>query len=100
MVDSTVIKNEKMLRTMIIRNLRKEYHNATKPSIDFIDKLLSDSYNAGLKYDVTDLRPSVLAFASSSSNQAEYCIKLVNDMLFKSDDPSDAVDSNSEAVSY
>lgn len=100
MVDSTVIKNEKVLRTMIIRNLRKEYHNATKPSIDFIDKLLSDSYNAGMYYDVTDLRPSVLAFASSSTNQAEYCIKLVNDMKFKSEEPSQAVDAESDTIVF
>lgn len=99
-VDSTVIKNEKVLRTMIIRNLRKEYHNATKPSIDFIDKLLSDSYNAGMYYDVTDLRPSVLAFASSSTNQAEYCIKLVNDMKFKSEEPSQAVDAESDTIVF
>lgn len=99
-VDSTVIKNEKVLRTMIIRNLRKEYHNATKPSIDFIDKLLSDSYNAGMHYDVTDLRPSVLAFASSSTNQAEYCIKLVNDMKFKSEEPSQAVDADSDTIVF
>ena len=99
-VDSTVIKNEKVLRTMIIRNLRKEYHNATKPSIDFIDKLLSDSYNAGMYYDVTDLRPSVLAFASSSTNQAEYCIKLVNDMKFKSEEPSQAVDADSDTIVF
>ena len=99
-VDSTVIKNEKVLRTMIIRNLRKEYHNATKPSIDFIDKLLSDSYNAGMCYDVTDLRPSVLAFASSSTNQAEYCIKLVNEMKFKSEEPSQAVDAESDAIVF
>ena len=99
-VDKTVIKNEKMLRTMIIRNLRKEYHDATKPSIDFIDKLLNDSYYSGMYYDVTDLRPSILAFAASSTNQADYCIKLVNDMKFKSEDASEPVDSESDAIVF
>lgn len=99
-VDKTVIKNEKMLRTMIIRNLRKEYHDATKPSIDFIDKLLNDSYYSGMHYDVTDLRPSILAFAASSTNQADYCIKLVNDMKFKSEDASEPVDSESDAIVF
>ena len=99
-VDKTVIKNEKMLRTMIIRNLRKEYHDATKPSIDFIDKLLNDSYYSGMCYDVTDLRPSILAFAAGSTNQADYCIKLVNDMKFKSEDASEPVDSESDAIVF
>ena len=99
-VDKTVIKNEKMLRTMIIRNLRKEYHDATKPSIDFIDKLLNDSYYSGMHYDVTDLRPSILAFAAGSTNQADYCIKLVNDMKFKSEDASEPVDSESDAIVF
>ena len=99
-VDKIVIKNEKMLRTMIIRNLRKEYHDATKPSIDFIDKLLNDSYYSGIHYDVTDLRPSILAFAAGSTNQADYCIKLVNDMKFKSEDASEPVDSESDAIVF
>lgn len=100
MVDKDIIKNEKMLRVMIIRNLRKEYHDATKPSIDFIHKLLSDAYNKGLKYDVTDLRPSILSFAASSTNQSEYCLKLVNEMKYKSEDASEPVDSNSDAIVF
>lgn len=100
MVDKDIIKNEKMLRVMIIRNLRKEYHDATKPSIDFIHKLLSDAYNKGLKYDVTDLRPSILSFAASSTNQSEYCLKLVNEMKYKSEDASDPVDSVSDAIVF
>ena len=50
MVGENIIKNEKMLRVMILRNLNKEYHDATKPSIDFIDKLLKDAYNSGMKF--------------------------------------------------
>lgn len=82
------VKNEKILRTMIKRNLNKEYHGATKPSVDYIYKLLEDAYNSGMGYDVTDLRNSVFAFAANSSNQADYCIKLVNKMHFKSEEPS------------
>lgn len=99
-VDSTIVKNEKILRTMIIRNLKKEYHEATKPSIDFIDKLLNDAYFSGVHYDVTDLRPSILSFAMGSSHQADYCIKLVNEMKFKSDEPSEPVDSESDAIVF
>jgi hypothetical protein len=88
MVNFDVIKSEKGLRTQIKRNLNKEIHAATKPSIDFIYKILEDAYNSDLNYDVTDMRNAVLAFAASSTNQAEYCIKLVNKMQFKSADAS------------
>lgn len=90
MVNFDAIKSEKGLRTMIKRNLNKEYHPATKPSIDFIYKILEDAHASDLKYDVTDMRNAVLAFAASSTNQSEYCIKLVNKMQFKSNDISEA----------
>lgn len=81
-------KSENALRSMIKKNLNKEIHPATKPSIDFIYKNLEDAYNSGLKYDVTDMRNAVLAFGANSTNQAEYCIKLVSKMKFKSDEAS------------
>lgn len=86
------IKNEKMLRTMIKRNLNKEYHAATKPSVDYIYKLLEDANASGLGYDVSDMKNAILAFAANSTNQAEYCIKLVNKMKFKSEEPSASID--------
>lgn len=82
------VKSEKGLRDMIKRNLNKEIHPGTKPSVDFIYKILEDAYKAGLKFDVTDMRPSILSFASSSSNQAEYCVKLVSKMRFASEEIS------------
>lgn len=82
------VKSEKGLRTQIKRNLNKEYHPATKPSIDFIYKILEDAYASDLHYDVTDMRNAVLVFAASSTHQADYCIKLVNKMQFKSADQS------------
>ena len=88
MVNFEGIKNEKSLRTLIKRNLNKEYHSATKPSIDFIYKVLEDAYNDGVCYDVSDMQNAVLAFAASSTNQADYCIKRVNKMKFKSDEPT------------
>lgn len=85
------VKSEKGLRTQIKRNLNKEYHPATKPSIDFIYKILEEAYASDLKYDITDMRNAVLAFAASSTHQADYCIKLVNKMQFKSAEPSSGV---------
>ena len=84
-ITSEKLKSEKALRDLIARNLRKEIHPGTKPSIDFIHKILEDAYDSGLEYDVTDLRQRILAFANNSSNQAMYCIKLVQRMKFHSE---------------
>ena len=96
MINFDAVKSEKGLRELIKKNLNKEIHPATKPSIDFIYKILEDAYNSGLNYDVTDMRNAVLAFGANSTHQAAYCIKVVNDMKFKSEDYSEAV-SNDEA---
>ena len=100
MVNKEVIKSEKGIRTLIKRNLEKEYHPGTKPSIDFIYKILEDSYNEGLNYDVSDMKNEVLAFAANSTNQADYCIKLVNKMHFKSDEPAPPANSEDEKLVF
>lgn len=92
------IKSEKSLRDLIKRNLHKEIHPATKPSIDFIYKILDDAYNSGLSYDVSDLESVVLAFAANSTNQAAYCIKTVGQMRFKSKDFEDQGESMSDRM--
>lgn len=86
MINSARVKTEKSLRQLITRNLQKEIHPGTKPSVDFIKKILDDAYEDGLDYDVTDMRPSILSFASQSSHQAPLCLKLVTQMRFKSED--------------
>lgn len=90
MINADTIKSEKGLRELIMRNLRKEIHPGTKPSVDFIHKILEDAYSSGLSYDVTDLRPKILAFANNSTHQALACIKLVQTMQFKSEDVIEA----------
>lgn len=87
-INFDAVQSEKGLRNLIERNLKKEIHPATKPSVDFIYKILEDAYQSGLHYDVTDLRPKILAFAVNSSHQSEYCVKLVNEMKFRSEDAS------------
>lgn len=76
-ISDETIKSEKGLRAMIARNLRKEIHAGTKPSMDFIKKILDDAYEEGLDYDVSDLKPTLISFAGSSTNQAAYCLRLV-----------------------
>ena len=86
-VNFDVLKNEKALRTVIKKSLNKEYEpHATKPSIDFIFKVLTDAHESGMTYDVRDMRPAILAFANNSTHQAEYCLKVVAKMPFCSDE--------------
>ena len=94
------VKSERALRTIIKRNLNKEYHASTKCSIDFIYKTLEDAYSSGLKYDVTDMRNAVYMFAANSTNQSDYCIKLVNKMRFKSEEPSEGAKSDRDELIF
>lgn len=96
MVNTEVVQTEKGLRTTIKKCLAKEVHAGTKCNIDFIYKILEDAYSSGLKYDVSNMYNEVLAFAAQSTNQSEYCIKLVGKMHFKSKDEieSKAMDSD------
>lgn len=100
-VNQETIKSERGLRNLIVRNLNKEIHPSTKSSVDFIYKILSDAYESGLVYDISDMRNAVLAFAAGSTNQSSYCVKLVSKMKFKSEDPNVInSDSSGDIVFY
>lgn len=92
MITDQRVKTEKGLRDMINKNLRKEIHQGTKPSMDFIHHILEEAYDDGLTYDVTDLRNKILAFATNSTHHNLYCIKLVQTMKFKSEDVIEAIE--------
>lgn len=99
-VSDNVIKSEKSLRQLIERNLNKEIHPGTKPSVDFIYKLLEDSYEQGLTYDVSNMKNDIISFAMNSTNHSDYCLKLVNKMHFKSEEQSVGVDSKKDALVF
>jgi hypothetical protein len=84
------MQSERSLRDLIGRNLRKEIHSGTKPSIDFIAKILDEAYKNGMQYDVTDLRPKIIAFANNSSNQPLQALKVVQGIKWKSEDAVEA----------
>ena len=99
-VNFDTVQSEKGLRALVEKNLRKEIHPATKPSIDFILKILDDAYASGMKYDISDLRPAVLAFAANSSHQPGYCVKTVGKMKFKSEEASEAKDYEKDILAF
>lgn len=85
MLDSKSMKTEKSLRDLIERNLRKEIHPGTKPSIDFIHHILEEAYESGMSYNVEDLKPVIMTFALKSTNQSDICLKTVKTMKFASE---------------
>jgi len=89
-LSENTIKSERGLRDLIARNLRKEIHPGTKPSVDFIKKILDDAYESGISYDVTDLRPRIVAFANNSHNQPLQALKVVQQMRFQGDEAAKA----------
>jgi hypothetical protein len=84
--DNKAMTNERSVRELIVRNLKKDVHPGTKPSVEFIKKILEDAFDSGIPYDVSDLYPDVYSFAMSSTNHARYCMRLVQDMPFQSAD--------------
>ena len=91
-INYTTVMSEKGIRRLIERNLAKEIHPGTKPSVDFIKTILDEAYENGMIYDVTDMRPKILAFANNSSNNARYCVSLVEKMKFQSEATSENPD--------
>ena len=100
MINFDGVKNEKAIRTIIKKNLNKEYHAGTKPSIDFIFKTLEDAYKSGVHYDVTDMKHSVIVFGANSTHHADYCLKLIGKMKFKSEDISENTDSDEKIIFF
>lgn len=77
-----MIWNEKKMRTAIKKNLRKEYHANTKPSMDFIVHIFEEAEKGGVEYDLSDMRKDIIAFAASSTNNAAYCLKASNQINY------------------
>lgn len=95
-INAEAVKSERGLRDLIERNLRKEIHPGTKPSMDFIHKILEDAYDSGLPYDVTDMRMRVMLFAANSTNQKAYCLALIPKIKFKSEVESEELEQKDD----
>lgn len=84
-INDKQLKDELHIRNLIKHAVRKEYCPGTKPSIDFICKILDEAYESGITYDVSDLKPSLVSFAMGSTHWADYCLQVVGNMKFQSE---------------
>ena len=84
-VDGVKIKTQKKLFEMIERNLNKEFHGSTKPSCDFIYKIVEDAYNDGVDYQIPqNLQEKIMEFAKNSTHHSKECVKLMKKMHYQS----------------
>lgn len=101
-VNIQTVQNEARMVNIIKKCLKKEYDTmpSTKQNIDFIYYLLEDAYNSGIHYDVSPMRKYIAAFALNSSNNAQYCNRMVSRMRFKSEEPSECLDATDETLIF
>ena len=97
-LEDKTLRSEKSLRNLIDRNLRKEFQPGTRPSVQFIKKILDDAYESGMPYDVSDMRSVISIFAAKSSNHTTECLRMVNDMKFKSEIVAEFEDEEASLV--
>lgn len=100
-VSSTTIQNVEHLIALVGKALRKEIPpGSTKTSVDFIKMKLDEAYASGMKYDLTPMKHSVAVFAAGSTHHSLDCLKLVDQMHFKSDDQEPSVDANKDQLVF
>ena len=102
MVNFDGIKDEQHLRNFIKKCIAKAHHGATKPEMDFIFDTLKNAYESGISYDVSDMYQPILVFATNSTNNSEYCVKLVNSIekYLRSDSMTPNEDSKDKIVFF
>lgn len=100
MINKKHVADENHLRSLIGKALRKEVHANTAPNVDFIKRILDEAYESGITYDVTDSRNAVTAFAMSSTNQSERCLKCVQRMHFMSEDKMEVAKEGNGRIAF
>lgn len=76
MITFSDMRSEQQLRKFIHNCLAKTHHGATYPEMSFMKKVMDEAYEKGFPYDVRDLQSKVFTFASSSTNQADNCMRI------------------------
>ena len=90
MVNWEGLKNEQMLVRRIARCMDRQYHEHTKPSVDYIYASVNEAYAKGFTYNIRGMYEDILHFAQESHNHKDYCEDLVRHMHFVSKDVEEA----------
>lgn len=100
MISSEAFMTDKGLRELLVRALNKDIHSHTKPTMDFIKKVLDDATAQGLTYDVSDMYEDIFNLAMSSSNQRDICLEILTQLKFKSEEEIEAVPATETPIVY
>lgn len=100
-VNEYTIENQKHLVAAIRKALRKEVEPfATTTCVDYIGKVLQDAYDSGMKYDVTELKSQVLAFAAGSTHNALRCMEKAEAFPYKSEEVSEWIPPSEKTIAF
>lgn len=98
MVSDIVLHGERSIRTLIKKHLRKEIVPSTRQSIDLIDSILNKAYDSGMTYDISDMQPLILQFATTATHQSQYCVTKVANMKLRSKEEREDVDNGEDGL--
>jgi uncharacterized protein DUF5906 len=84
-LEDKTIQDERHLRNLIRRAINKDFQEGTKVNVEFIRKVTDEAYDQGMSYDISDLKPKIIAFANSASNQSQQALEIVTKIKWKSE---------------
>lgn len=100
-INDRELKDEMHIRNIIRNAMQKKYCPGTKPSIDFICKILDEAYESEISYDVSDMHNAIVNFAMNSTHWSDYCLQVVANMKFKSENlPEGEKSSNDDILTF
>ena len=100
-VNEYTIENQKHLVAAIRKALRKEIEPfATTTCVDYIGKVLQEAYDSGMKYDVSEMKSQVLAFAASSTHNSIRCLEKAENFPYKSEEASEWVPPAEKTIAF
>ena len=80
-IDFEGLRNEKALRTVILKSMKKEYQPGTITNVEWIAKVLAQAYSSGMVYDVSDLETAILSFCNNSTHHSRRCAQIFKDEI-------------------
>lgn len=99
-IDWNGVKDEEHLRNIIAKDLRKGSFPSTVQSVKHICDVIESSYTSGIKYDISDLKSDIIAFASNSTHNARECLKELKEIHWKSETLSDPIAFEKEDIIF
>ena len=100
-INEYAIKDQQHLRNAIEKALRREVApGSTVCCVSYIGEKLNEAYNSGMKYDVSDMKKRVLAFAYESHNHALECADKAAQFPYKSEEVSEWIPPSDKTIAF